>query len=696
MNTRIHPVFAVLAAAALGALVGACGSSGTEPAGALTFELQAAPGVELNQANYVVSGNGLDRSGTLDLAGSTVISAHIGNIPEGNGYRLSLTATSVGATGVACQGQATFDVRAGATTHVMIRLQCRLPSRTGSVLVTGTVNLCPRIDAVDVLPAEAIVGRSVTVSAAAADLDGAPTPIAFAWTSTAGPVAAPIAARTSVQCAHAGARTVTLTVTDGDCTDTVTVPVTCTAPPADAGADGPTVPAVVINEVESNGGVPKDWVEFHNPGTAPVDLSGWVFKDNNDANTYTLSPGTVIAPGGYLVLDETVHFNFGLGAPDEARLFDATGRLVDAYGWTSHAATTYGRCPDGAGAFATTLAPTKGAPNACGSVDAGTPDMAAPVDGAIALEPWPGQDNVVVADLPNQFPQNLSGLTYEPPAGSNPGFLWAVLNGPGVLFRLVWNGTHFVESAGWAGGKTLRFPTGVGNPDSEGVSRGDYAQPYIYVATERDNDASGVSRLSVLRFDTSAPGPALVATQEWNLTSALPSVGPNLGLEVITWIPDGHLVARGFIDESRGGPYDPAVYPEHAGGVFAVGVEGTAQVHLFLLAVDGSAHRLATFASGLAGVMSVEYDRDVRALWISCDNLCQGVQHVFGLDAGRFVLRRAFARPRTLPDSNNEGTAMASEAECVGGFKRYVWSDDSRFAGHALRMDSIPCGPLFP
>lgn len=49
------------------------------------------------------------------------------------------------------------------------------------------------------------------------------------------------------------------------------------------------------------------------------------------------------------------------------------------------------------------------------------------------------------------------------------------------------------------------------------------------------------------------------------------------------------------------------------------------------------------------------------------------------------------ARPSTLPDSN----AIAPDSACQAGLKAILWTDDSHFAGHALRMDAIPCGPLF-
>ena len=41
--------------------------------------------------------------------------------------------------------------------------------------------------------------------------------------------------------------------------------------------------------------------------------------------------------------------------------------LVDSYVWTAHATTTYGRCPNGTGAFSPRPRSTKGAANDCGT-----------------------------------------------------------------------------------------------------------------------------------------------------------------------------------------------------------------------------------------------------------------------------------------------------------------------------------------
>jgi hypothetical protein len=323
-----------------------------------------------------------------------------------------------------------------------------------------------------------------------------------------------------------------------------------------------------------------------------------------------------------------------------------------------------------------------------------SPDRAPDLAG-ITVEPWPGQNKVVTGDQADQFGLNLSGLTYEP--GAVP-VLWAALNGPGTIYRLPWNGSAWKSdtASGWGAGKLLRYPGGSGGPDSESLTRADLTQPFVYVSTERNDDDASTSRLSILRFDTSAAGAVLTATHEWNLTADFPKVDPNLGLEAITWIPDAFLVAGGFLDQSRGAAYDPGLYPNHGSGLFVVGLEPTGELRAYALDHAASTFRkVATFTSGHPAVMSLEFDRDSGALWAGCDDTCDNLQNVLGIVGGKFVVRRKFARPGSLPDSNYEGIAIAPDSECAGGFKKFFWADDARKGGHALRIDSIPCGPLF-
>ncbi|UCH88729.1 MAG: CotH kinase family protein, partial [Thermoplasmata archaeon] len=106
---------------------------------------------------------------------------------------------------------------------------------------------------------------------------------------------------------------------------------------------------IVINEINyrsSDSVNPEDWVEFYNPSEDPVDLSRWVFKDEDDTHVYIIPQNTVIGAHDYLVLcrnaslfhevfpEVTVYlgdFGFGLSGTGELiRLFNDQGVLVDS------------------------------------------------------------------------------------------------------------------------------------------------------------------------------------------------------------------------------------------------------------------------------------------------------------------------------------------------------------------------------
>lgn len=456
------------------------------------------------------------------------------------------------------------------------------------------------------------------------------------------------------------------------------------------------VPAqVVINEIESQPRTgEQDFVELFNAGTGAADVSGWTIKDNNDASGFTIPAGTTIPAGGYLVYGELAgQLTFGLGGSDSVRLFDATAALRETYTWTAHAPQTYGRCPNGTGAFTPTTNATRGVANDCGS-------------GPTFTE-WPGSQGVVTADNMGTWSSNLSGLTYQPAMASTPAILWAVENGPSMIFRLEKSGSVWVNSTadGWNAGKTLLYPNGMGMPDSEGVTKPEWDSPFVYVATERDNGANTISRLSILRYDTSALGTTLTATHEWNLTATLPVVGPNLGLEAITYIPDAYLVQAGLRDESTNQPYNPSAYPDHGTGLFFVGVEANGMIHGYALNHANSTFtRIASFSSGMPGVMGLEFDRDQDTLYAYCDNTCLNRATLLAVqdnpmaaNPGSFYVGKYYSRPTGLPESmNNESIAIAPESECNAmGQKSVFFTDDGSTGGFSLRVGSINCGSLF-
>lgn len=423
---------------------------------------------------------------------------------------------------------------------------------------------------------------------------------------------------------------------------------------------------VKINEVESSGGTPGDWIELVNLSGGAIDVSGTVVTDSDTVgHRFTLPAGSEIAAGGYLVLEEA-DFGFGLGAADAVHLFDVDGTTeLDATSWTAHAGTTWGRCTDATGPFTETAAATKGAANRC--------------EGEIVVAAWPGGADVRILDEEATFSGDLSGLDY---AG---GSLWGVENGNGLLYRFAPSGEKWLPASGWANGKKLRYPGGGGTVDAEGVTvLGDS----VYVSSERNNDQGSVSRPAVLRYDDVTADGELVVSAEWNLAPDFAGLGANAGLEGITWIPDRWLVAEGFVDQRTGAVYDPSAYAGHGDGLFFVGVEGTAAVYAYALSSNGTFSRVATVGTSFALVADVQFDRGL--LWVVCDEACDGRTATYEVGAdGAFAATSVYARPAGMGNVANEGFAIGSS--CVAGVAQTFYADDADTDGFSLRGGTLAC-----
>jgi hypothetical protein len=272
------------------------------------------------------------------------------------------------------------------------------------------------------------------------------------------------------------------------------------------------------------------------------------------------------------------------------------------------------------------------------------------------------------------------------------------MNSPSTIFKLELDITSgkwvSTTTDGWSAGKAIRYPTGIGAPDAEDITRNDEANA-LYVCSERD--LKGISRNSILRYVDTPTSTSLTATHEWLLNSAFPTVGGNLGVEGLTWVPDSYLVQRQFYDENLQATYEPSSYPNHGNGVYCVGLETGGFIYCFVLdhSGNGAITKVASFSSGLVMVMSVEFDKDSGYMWASCDNTgpCNNENNVFTIDSsGRFKEIKNFAPPTTLPLSNNEGFCVMPDSYCVDGLKKVFWIDDNLQDGYAMRMDDIPCG----
>ncbi|MFC1650451.1 CotH kinase family protein [Candidatus Latescibacterota bacterium] len=123
---------------------------------------------------------------------------------------------------------------------------------------------------------------------------------------------------------------------------------------------------IIINEINYNSSAmfdPEDWVELYNAYDNPMDISGWTFKDSDEANSFIIPDGTIIPADGYFVLARdaakfsaafttvmnfTGDFRFGLNnAGENIMLFDTRGEIVDSLTYNDEAPWPVG--PDGTG-----------------------------------------------------------------------------------------------------------------------------------------------------------------------------------------------------------------------------------------------------------------------------------------------------------------------------------------------------------
>ena len=107
--------------------------------------------------------------------------------------------------------------------------------------------------------------------------------------------------------------------------------------------------SLLINEINYNSLITSnsnDWVELKNRSSSPVDLSGWVFKDESDAHIFNIPANFQLAPEGFIVLcNDTNQFKavypgidnfmgnlgFGFSGTGEVlRLYNNIGELVDS------------------------------------------------------------------------------------------------------------------------------------------------------------------------------------------------------------------------------------------------------------------------------------------------------------------------------------------------------------------------------
>ena len=210
---------------------------------------------------------------------------------------------------------------------------------------------------------------------------------------------------------------------------------------------------VVINELMYNAWADgADWLELHNPGAEPVDLSGWQLVD---AVEHTFPDGTVLAADGYLVVDD---FAGGLGNRGERlELRDACGETVDAVRW--YDGGRWSDWADGAGASLELRNPR---------IDNTSPDAWAPSDEAARSE-W---QEVRYRAVAAPSPVGPDGVWHELVVGMlAPGEVWlddvSVVEDPdGAAVELIQDGRFDEgEARGWRIIGNHRHSEVIADPD---------------------------------------------------------------------------------------------------------------------------------------------------------------------------------------------------------------------------------------
>ncbi len=107
--------------------------------------------------------------------------------------------------------------------------------------------------------------------------------------------------------------------------------------------------SIVINEINYNSSQDfdtDDWIELCNAGQDPIDVTGWILKDEDDSHFFRFPFNTILEPDSYLVVarDESKlrtffaydfqiagEMNFGLsGSGEVVRLFNADNIIIDS------------------------------------------------------------------------------------------------------------------------------------------------------------------------------------------------------------------------------------------------------------------------------------------------------------------------------------------------------------------------------
>jgi hypothetical protein len=305
--------------------------------------------------------------------------------------------------------------------------------------------------------------------------------------------------------------------------------------------------------------------------------------------------------------------------------------------------------------------------------------------------PWPAEPLTDAVNLTgiegpgsNDFYFDLSGAVWNPSTRT----LWICRNGPGSSTSKLW---AIVEDG--SGGFEVDDDNGLrgewtGFGDLEAVTQADWDEDVVYLLIE------GQERIR--EYDVSTYGTA-VLLNDWDTSPFLPQSGGS-GAEGITFVPDAHLAAAGFVD-ATGSSYTST---GGMGGLMFVGHQNGGGIYVFDLDRNsGSFNFVGEYLTDYSETAALEFDRSVGLLYVWHDSSFDVLSvmdltstSVAGMSYRQFNVVESFQGPS---HANNEGLAIVSSADCsMGGRDLFMTTDDGGSASlfwyreFSPGCDSIP------
>jgi hypothetical protein len=311
---------------------------------------------------------------------------------------------------------------------------------------------------------------------------------------------------------------------------------------------------------------------------------------------------------------------------------------------------------------------------------------------ALAQDPWPAEtwasaQNLTAVEGPgtNDFHVDLSGACWNPLTRR----LWLCRNGPTGATSKVWvlredaAGSFVVDTQGSQRGEW----TGFG--DLEAVAQADFGEAVIFTLDEGSE--------TIREYGVSTYGVA-VLQNTWDTSAFLPLSG-GLGAEGLTFVPDAHLAAQGFVD-AAGLPHTST---HGTGGLFFVGHQNGGRVYAFDLdRTSGSFTFVGAYRTGGTETAELAFDRSTGRLYalhghdVNEIEVLSLASTVVGTER-KLVPVLTYAPPPGMPSGTNlEGLTLVPKQDCASGERSLFLTVDDGGAVSLVRFREFPCGESAP